>query len=86
MRTTITIPDEQARRPAAACRTDGIPRVEAVRRAIERYLDERKSHRDREEFFGIWRDRRVDGLACQRRLRREWSRVRILLDTGVRGD
>ena len=27
-----------------------------------------------DDAFGIWRDRKIDGVAYQRKLRRDWSR------------
>ena len=71
MRTIISLPDEQIRRLDEACRREGVSRAEAVRRAVASYLDAR-AVRDREELFGIWRDRVDDGLEYERRLRREW--------------
>lgn len=72
MRMNISIPDELAERLAQMCRRQGLSRAEAVRRAVSRYLDEHRV-RDREDAFGMWRGREEDGLAYQRRLRREWS-------------
>ena len=72
MRTVITLPDEQARRLDEVCRRAGISRAEGVRRAVSRYLAER-SPRPEEGVFGIWRARRVDGLAYERRLPGEWT-------------
>lgn len=72
MRTIITLPDGQVEQLAALCRREGISRAEAVRRAVARYLEERRL-RPRDDAFGIWRDREPDGLAYERRLRAEWS-------------
>lgn len=66
MRTIITLPDEQVAELAAVCRREGISS------AVARYLEERRPlHRD--DAFGIRRDRELDGLADERRLRAEWS-------------
>lgn len=72
MRTIISLPDEQAKRLTGVCRRQGLSRAEAVRRALARYLDEHPERRP-EEVFGIWRGREADGLAYERRRRREWS-------------
>ena len=72
MRTTISVPDEQAERLAEVCSNQGISRGEAVRRALVRYLEEHRRRRQ-EDVFGIWRGRHPDGLAYERRLRGEWS-------------
>ena len=72
MRTTISLPDEQAERLAEVCRNQGISRAEAVRRALARYLEEHRPPHQ-QDVFGIWRGRHPDGLAYERRLRGEWS-------------
>jgi len=72
MRTIINLPDEQVRRLAEVCRRDRLSRAEVIRRAVAEYLAKRESL-EREEAFGIWRDRGDDGLDYERRLRREWS-------------
>ena len=69
MRVTISIPDEQAERLMALCRNEGISRAEAVRRAVDRYLE---NQRRREDVFGMWRERATEGLGYERRLRKEW--------------
>ena len=71
MRTIVNLPDEQVRRLDEACRGEGVSRAEAVRRAVASYLDARSVCK-REDAFGIWRGREVDGLEYERRLRREW--------------
>ena len=72
MRTSISLPDEQAERLAEVCRNQGISRAEAVRRALARYLDEHRRRRQ-EDVFGIWRGRHPNGLDYERGLRAEWS-------------
>ena len=69
MRMTISLSDEQAERLKALCRDEGISRAEAVRRAVDRYLE---AQRRREDAFGMWRERGIEGLAHERRLRKEW--------------
>ena len=71
MRTTIDLSEEQVQQLGEFCRREGVSRAEAVRRAVADYL---KAHcmRERQDAFGIWRDRRPDGLEYERRLRREW--------------
>ena len=44
---------------------------EVIRRAVADYLDARHV-RDRDDVFGIWRDRNLDGLQYERHRRREW--------------
>ena len=69
MRMTISLSDEQAERLKALCRDEGISRAEAVRRAVDRYLE---AQRRPEDAFGTWRERGIEGLAHERRLRKEW--------------
>ena len=73
MRMTIEVPEEQIRRLAAVCRREGVSRAEVIRRAIGCYLDA-GCVRDPGDMFGTWRDRDVDGLRYERRLRRAWPR------------
>ena len=71
MRTIIELPEEHVRQLADVCRREGVSRAEIIRRAVADYLDTRHL-RDRDDAFGIWRDRDVDALRYERRLRREW--------------
>ena len=71
MRITINLADDQARRLAEVCRREGVSRAEAIRRAVADYLDAR-CPREREDVFGLWRNRRIDGLEYERRRRNEW--------------
>ena len=73
MRTIIDLPKDQIDSLAEVCRREGISRAEAIRRAITSYLAEEASAAD-DDAFGMWRDRKIDGVAYQRKLRREWSR------------
>ena len=73
MRTIIDLPDHQLDSLAELCRQGRISRAEAIRRAVALYI---KKHgaADKDEAFGLWRGRKVEGVAYQRRLRREWSK------------
>jgi metal-responsive CopG/Arc/MetJ family transcriptional regulator len=72
MRTIIELPPAQLEALDAVCRRDGISRAEAIRRAIAASLGETTAS-GRKAAFGLWRGRRTaDGLAYERRLRREW--------------
>lgn len=71
MRITIELSEEQERRLADVCHREGVSRAEVIRRAVAQYLD--KAYiRNPGDAFGIWRDRNVDGLRFERRVRREW--------------
>ena len=67
----MDLPDEQLKALAEICRRQGISRAEAVRRAVAEFAS-RRAAPSADEAFGLWRRRGVDGLAYQRRLRREW--------------
>jgi metal-responsive CopG/Arc/MetJ family transcriptional regulator len=71
MRTIVDLPEDQIRALAEICRRDKISRAAAIRQAISQYAKGRRT-RSEGEAFGLWRDRRMDGLTYQRRLRREW--------------
>ena len=71
MRTIINLADDQVRQLAEVCRREGVSRAEVIRRAVTYYLDA-QCLLDREDAFGLLRDRRIDGLEYERRQRREW--------------
>ena len=72
MRTIIEVPQPQLDALDAICRTEDISRAEAIRRAITRMVGETR-HALVTPAFGVWRDRPVDGLVYERRLRDEWE-------------
>jgi hypothetical protein len=73
MRTIIELPAEQIEALDAVCKREGISRAEAIRRAVAIYNREQVA--DPGPAFGIWRGRWgvADGVAYQRRARREWD-------------
>ena len=71
MRTIVEIPEDQLRDLAELCRRERISRAEAIRRAVSEYARRRNGGQVR-RAFGLWQGRRRDGLAYERRLRREW--------------
>jgi hypothetical protein len=72
MRTIIELPEEQVDALADLCRSEGISRAEAIRRAVAQYVGRRRSV-TWAPAFGLWRDRPIDGLAYERQLRQEWE-------------
>lgn len=72
MRTIIDLPAAQIEALDSICRRDGISRAEAVRQAVTLLMRQRGAARSG-LAFGIWQGRRVDGLAYQEKLRREWG-------------
>ena len=73
MRTIIELPTEQVQTLDAVCKREGISRAEAIRRAVALYNQQQVA--DARPAFGLWRGRRgvTDGVAYQRRARREWD-------------
>lgn len=79
MRTIIELTDEQIEGLRLLCEREGISRAEAVRRGVELLLrgkdarmEERRAALD--AAFGMWKDRDIDGVEYQRKLRAEWDR------------
>ena len=72
MRTIIDLPSEQLEALTDLCRREGISRAEAVRRAVASPIERERASAP-SSAFGLWRSRPVDGVAYQRRLRKEWS-------------
>lgn len=76
MRTIVDLPDEQIRALDAYSKKYGVSRAEAVRRAVARFLPKRQ-HRKvdfrNDPAFGSWKNRNVDSVEYQRKLRTEWD-------------
>ena len=72
MRVTVELPEEQIVGLANLCDEERISRAEAVRRAVANYLKARHVTKQ-VSFFGMWRNRGVDGVEYQRALREEWQ-------------
>lgn len=70
MRTLVDIPDKQIRDLTAICEAEKVSRAELIRQAIAAYLERKKPVAV--EAFGLWKDRKVDGLAYQEQVRSEW--------------
>jgi Arc/MetJ-type ribon-helix-helix transcriptional regulator len=73
MRTIIDIPDDLLAKLGEACADEGVSRSEYVRRAVRRELEARIA--PKAKAFGLWKKhgKPVDGLAYERKLRREWT-------------
>ena len=81
MRTLVDIPEKQLEVLRAICTVRKLSRAEAVRQAIDAFIQQHQPARD--SAFGVWKDQKVvlpgedeplpkDGLAYQERLRGEW--------------
>ena len=71
MRALVDIPQQQIEALAAVCKTRKLSRAEAIRQAIAAYLANNKPPAGG-EAFGLWGERKRDGLAYQKRVRAEW--------------
>ncbi|MEQ1761487.1 MAG: ribbon-helix-helix protein, CopG family [Vicinamibacterales bacterium] len=72
MRTIIELPPAQLEALGRFCDREGISRAEAIRRAVTALIEKNPTSAP-SRAFGLWRRKPVDGLAYQRRLRREWA-------------
>ena len=74
MRTIIDLPDRQLEALERISKRRKLSRAELIRQAVDRYLIENAP--DAVAAFGLWKQARFgeDGLAYERRLRREWRR------------
>ncbi|AMJ61033.1 ribbon-helix-helix protein, CopG family [Bosea sp. PAMC 26642] len=71
MRALIDMNDAQVEALDTIARRVRLSRAALIRAAIDDYLD--RHHREQvEDGFGLWGQRKVDGLAYQEEARREW--------------
>ena len=73
MRTLVDIPESDLKELNRISKARKVSRAHLVRCAIERYLRDEKGDR-LDEIFGIWKDRKIDGLEYQLAIRKEWDR------------
>jgi hypothetical protein len=76
VRTIVDLPEEQIRALDAYSRKFGVSRAEAVRRAVAMFLPKRPHRKldfQNHPAFGAWKDRRLDAVGYQRKLRAEWD-------------
>ena len=70
MRTLIDIPEDQVERLSEMAAIEKVSRAALVRRAIAELIGTRRAAQS-VEAFGLWSGAE-DGLAYQRRVRKEW--------------
>ncbi|AOI68681.1 CopG family transcriptional regulator [Burkholderia ubonensis] len=70
-RILIDLPDAQVQALAAVVEAEQRPRAAVIRDAIDAYLAQRKRIAGA-DVFGLWKGKKVDGLAYQEALREEW--------------
>lgn len=49
-----------------------VPRAELIRQAVGAYLEKVRPAGNSDEAFGLWKNKKIDGLAYQKKLRDEW--------------
>jgi hypothetical protein len=70
MRILIDLPENQIQALATICSDKHVPRAELIRQAIGCFITKHKS--DGIDAFGLWGNKKVDGLDYQNELRSEW--------------
>ncbi|MDR3298445.1 MAG: ribbon-helix-helix domain-containing protein [Candidatus Accumulibacter sp.] len=70
-RILIDLPDTQVEELAALAEVERRSRAAVIRQAIEAYVAQRRQVPGT-QVFGLWKDRKIDGLEYQREIRSEW--------------
>lgn len=70
-RILVDLPDSQVEELAVIVEVEHRPRAAVIRDAIEAYIAQRKRVLGA-DVFGLWKSKKVDGLAYQQELRSEW--------------
>lgn len=71
MKTLIDIAEPQIKALEEIARTENRSRAAVIRAAIDDYLSRRANHNNG-DAFGLWGDRKIDGLDYQEKIRSEW--------------
>ncbi len=71
MRTLVDLPEGDVEALDRIAERRDASRAKIIRQAVREYLA-KASPSESDAAFGLWADRREDGLAYQRRLRSEW--------------
>jgi predicted transcriptional regulator len=71
MRTLINIDEKQVLELDRLARNQNRSRAAVVREAVANYL-KRQTAETQKDAFGLWGQRKVDGLAYQEKMRGEW--------------
>jgi predicted transcriptional regulator len=68
----IDIPDNQLKALAQIGERRKLSRAAIIREAIASYLRSQPREKPAGDAFGLWGDRKIDGLDYQEKLRSEW--------------
>jgi metal-responsive CopG/Arc/MetJ family transcriptional regulator len=71
MRTLVDLGDTQIQALDELSKKEKRSRAGLIRQAIDDYLAKRHS-KEESDAFGLWGNRKMDGLAYQEKARREW--------------
>jgi predicted transcriptional regulator len=71
MRTLINMEEKQIRELDRLARNQNRSRASVVRDAVSDYL-QRQATGAHKDAFGLWGQRKIDGLAYQEKMRGEW--------------
>lgn len=72
MRTIIQIDDAEAKELEKLCSEKGWSRAKGFREGVRLLLKQYKETKD-VDVFGIWKNKQIDGLEYQQKLREEWE-------------
>lgn len=70
-RILVSLPDTQIEELGAIAEAEHRPRAAVIRNAIEAYISQRKPALGA-DVFGLWKDKKIDGLTYQQERRSEW--------------
>jgi metal-responsive CopG/Arc/MetJ family transcriptional regulator len=70
MRTLVDIGEADLKALDLMAKEADVSRASLIRAAIRNFIERRETSDD--EAFGLWGDRKTDGLTYQERLRSEW--------------
>lgn len=71
-RTLVGFSDKDIQALDALSDAKRVSRAELIRQAVSQYLEKFKTDAPAADAFGLWADKKIDGLAYQQRLRDEW--------------
>lgn len=71
MRTLVDLSDRQMAALDELAKSEERSRAALIRQAIDDYLAKRRSQQE-SDAFGLWGERKVDGLTYQKKVRAEW--------------
>lgn len=68
----IDLPEAQMQALAALVQVQGRPRTALIREAIDAYLAQQRPSDQGVNVFGMWKNKKPDGLSYQEELRSKW--------------